>query len=53
MSFVPFAKPTVADTYRLRAPAFNAAQIVRAVLVGLLFAFVFLWALPHSHILLA
>jgi len=53
MSFILLAKPTAADSLRLRAPAANSAQIVRAVLVGLLFAFVFLWSLPQIHILIA
>lgn len=53
MSFVRHAKPIATDTLRLRAPTVSPAQIVRAVLVGLLFAFVFLWALPQSHMLLA
>lgn len=51
MSFVRRAKPIAADTLRLWTPAMSPAQVVRAVLVGMLFAFVFLWALPKYTVL--
>lgn len=36
-----------------RPPIASPAQIIRAVLLGLLFAFFLVWALPRSPILLA
>lgn len=48
------AMPIGGERIRLQhAPITKPAQIVRAVLLGLLFAFVFLWALPQSHGLFA
>jgi hypothetical protein len=31
------------------APIASAAQIIRAVLLGLMLAFLFVWALPHGR----
>jgi hypothetical protein len=36
-----------------RSAVANPAQIIRAVVLGLLFGIVFLWAMPQSHILFA
>ncbi len=48
------ARPIGGECIRLyHPPTAKLAQIVRAVLFGLLFAFVFLWALPQSHVLFA
>lgn len=47
-----FARPI--SRLRLRQPPIaKPAQLIRAILVGLLFAFLFLWAVPHSHMLFA
>lgn len=48
------SKSIAGENTRLRrAPITSPAQIIRAVLVGLLLAFLFVWALPHSRTLLA
>ncbi len=36
-----------------RSAVAKPAQIIRAVVLGLLFGIVFLWAMPQSHILFA
>ncbi len=36
-----------------RAPITSPAQMIRAVLAGLLLAFLFVWTVPHSRGLLA
>ncbi len=33
------------------APVISPGQLLRAVLLGLLFAFLFIWALPEGHML--